>query len=164
MESVKTECGNAGGLEQPQKSTKNAKKKPKKVKQKRMILVANPSPGCGYPMVEHSQFSFCAFFAMFRGYSCLLCCRWLPTQSTGARACLLSLTNHSGRTPARVDRQGETGKKPDGMAILSATLYFITQHPGLATLVLSGVGLGVGTLLAIWRQQVLWGWCFPFFC
>lgn len=42
------------------------------------------------------------------------------------------------------------------MAILSAALYFINHHPGLATLAMSGIGLGVGSLLAIWRRQVLW--------
>jgi hypothetical protein len=42
------------------------------------------------------------------------------------------------------------------MAILSAALYFINHHPGLATLAMSGIGLGAGALLAIWRRQVLW--------
>jgi hypothetical protein len=42
------------------------------------------------------------------------------------------------------------------MAILSAALYFINHHPGLATLAMSGIGLGVGALLAVWRRQVLW--------
>ena len=50
------------------------------------------------------------------------------------------------------------------MVIISAILYFVTHHPGLATLALTGVGLGVGTLLAIWRRQVLWcGLVVPFF-
>jgi hypothetical protein len=42
------------------------------------------------------------------------------------------------------------------MAILSAALYFINHHPGLATLAMSGIGLGAAALLAIWRRQVLW--------
>ena len=55
-------------------------------------------------------------------------------------------------------------KKPCRMLILSAVLYFITHHPGLATLALTGIGLGPGTLLAIWRRQVLWcGLVVPFF-
>jgi len=41
------------------------------------------------------------------------------------------------------------------MAILSGALYFINHHPGLATLAMSGIGLGVCALLAIWRRQVL---------
>jgi hypothetical protein len=41
------------------------------------------------------------------------------------------------------------------MAILSGALYFINHHPGLATLAMSGIGLGAGALLAIWRRQVL---------
>jgi len=41
------------------------------------------------------------------------------------------------------------------MAILSGALYFINHHPGLATLAMSGIGLGVSALLAIWRRQVL---------
>ena len=50
------------------------------------------------------------------------------------------------------------------MAILSATLYFINHHPGLATLAMSGLGLGLGMLLAVWRKQVLWcGLVLPFF-
>ena len=50
------------------------------------------------------------------------------------------------------------------MVILSALLYFINHHPGLATLALSGIGLGIGALLAIWRRQVLWcGLVLPFF-
>jgi hypothetical protein len=50
------------------------------------------------------------------------------------------------------------------MVILSALLYFINHHPGLATLALSGIGLGIGSLLAIWRRQVLWcGLVLPFF-
>jgi hypothetical protein len=42
------------------------------------------------------------------------------------------------------------------MVILSATLYFINHHPGLTILAASGIGLGVGALLAIWRRQALW--------
>jgi hypothetical protein len=42
------------------------------------------------------------------------------------------------------------------MVILSALLYFINHHPGLTILAVSGIGLGAGTVLAIWRQQVLW--------
>jgi hypothetical protein len=50
------------------------------------------------------------------------------------------------------------------MVILSAIIYFINHHPGLTTLALTGIGLGVGTLLAIWRRQVLWcGLVLPFF-
>jgi hypothetical protein len=50
------------------------------------------------------------------------------------------------------------------MAILSAVLYFINHHPGLATLTMSLVGLGIGALLAVWRRQVLWcGLVVPFF-
>jgi hypothetical protein len=41
------------------------------------------------------------------------------------------------------------------MAILSGAPYFINHHPGLATLAMSGIGLGVCALLAIWRRQVL---------
>jgi hypothetical protein len=42
------------------------------------------------------------------------------------------------------------------MVILSATLYFINHHPGLTILAASGIGLGVGAPLAMWRQQALW--------
>jgi hypothetical protein len=37
------------------------------------------------------------------------------------------------------------------MVIVSALLYFIDHRPGLTTLAMAGIGLGVGTLLAIWR-------------
>ena len=50
------------------------------------------------------------------------------------------------------------------MVILSAILYLIGHHPGLTMLTLSGIGLGAGMLLAIWRRQVLWcGLVIPFF-
>jgi hypothetical protein len=42
------------------------------------------------------------------------------------------------------------------MVILSAILYFINHHPGLTILAASGIGLGLGALLAMWRQQALW--------
>jgi hypothetical protein len=50
------------------------------------------------------------------------------------------------------------------MVVPSAVLYFIAHHPGLTTLALTGIGLGVGALLAIWRRQALWcGLVIPFF-
>ena len=50
------------------------------------------------------------------------------------------------------------------MLILSAVLYFINHHPGLTILAATGIGLGVGTLLAIWRRQALWcALVIPFF-
>jgi hypothetical protein len=50
------------------------------------------------------------------------------------------------------------------MVALSAILYFVAHHPGLATLALSGIGLGIGALLALWRRQALWcGLVLPFF-
>jgi len=50
------------------------------------------------------------------------------------------------------------------MVFVSATLYFITHHPGLTMLVLVCVGLGAGTLLAMWRRHVGWyGLVIPLF-
>jgi hypothetical protein len=57
---------------------------------------------------------------------------------------------------ARVDHQGKTGEKRVRMVILSAVLYFFTQHPMLAMLALLIAGLSAGALLAELRGHRGW--------
>jgi hypothetical protein len=54
-----------------------------------------------------------------------------------------SFENEREYEDTRVDHQGETGEKRVRMVILSATLYFLTQHPVLAMLVLVIAGISL---------------------